>query len=398
MNDLALALRPESALPSDADAAVLVGRAWIEGEGPVPVRVTPQAVFDLSRLAPTMSGLLELDDVASAVRGHAGRRLAATAEVLANSAHDARDPSLPWLLAPCDLQAIKAAGVTFVASMLERVIEEQARGDASRAESVRQAVVAVIGENLSAVRPGSPEAAKLKDVLIAQGLWSQYLEVGIGPDAEVFTKSQPMSAVGTGAQVGLHPKSEWNNPEPEVVLAVDSRGSVKGAALGNDVNLRDFEGRSALLLGKAKDNNGSCAIGPFVRLFDARFSLDTVRQCELSMRVHGPDGFVLEGASSLARISRDPAELVAQTRGSTHQYPDGFMLFLGTMFAPTQDRLGPGQGFTHVRGDVVTVGTPSLGTLANRVDTSDRIPPWTYGTRALMRDLARRGLLDGGAP
>ncbi len=398
MNPLALALRPEAALPADADRAVLVGRAWVDGQGAVPVRVTPDAVFDLSRLAPTVSDLLELDDPASAVRGFAGRKLAATAAVLANSAYTVRDTTLPWLLAPCDLQAIKAAGVTFVASMLERVIEEQARGDPSRAEAVRAEVVAVIGDDLSAVRPGSPEAARLKEVLIARGMWSQYLEVGIGPDAEVFTKSQPMSAVGTGAEVGLHPASEWNNPEPEVVLAVDSRGRVQGAALGNDVNLRDFEGRSALLLGKAKDNNGSCAIGPFIRLFDAQFGIQAVRGCELSMRVTGAGGFVLEGSSSLGRISRDPLDLVAQARGATHQYPDGFMLFLGTMFAPTQDRHGPGQGFTHEVGDVVTVATPALGTLANRVNTSDRIPPWTYGTRALMRDLARRGLLAAAPP
>jgi len=397
MNALAAALAPGTALPADAPNAALVGRAWIDGDGAALVRIAPEGVFDLSRLAPTMSDLLELDDPASAVRAHRGRRLAATDAVLANSAWDARHPDLPWLLAPCDLQAIKAAGVTFVASMLERVIEEQARGDASRADAIRKAVVAVIGENLSAVRPGSPEAARLKQVLIDQGMWSQYLEVGIGPDAEVFTKSQPMSAVGTGAEVGLHPGSEWNNPEPEIVLAVDSRGQVKGAALGNDVNLRDFEGRSALLLGKAKDNNGSCAIGPWIRLFDAKFGMEQVRRCDLAMRVQGPDGFVLEGASSLARISRDPLELVKQTRGSTHQYPDGFMLFLGTMFAPTQDRHGPGQGFTHAVGDIVTVATPALGTLANRVNTSDRIPPWTYGARALMRDLARRGLLGPGA-
>jgi fumarylacetoacetate (FAA) hydrolase family protein len=296
-------------------------------------------------------------------------------------------------MAPCDLQAIKAAGVTFVASMLERVIEEQARGDASKAESVRKAVVAVIGDNLSAVQPGSPAAMKLKDVLIAQGMWSQYLEVGIGPDAEVFTKSQPMSAVGTGAEVGLHPGSAWNNPEPEIVLAVDSKGQVKGATLGNDVNLRDFEGRSALLLGKAKDNNGSCAIGPLLRLFDGQFGIADVRRCELSLQVRGPEGFVLDGSSSLAMISRDPLDLVAQACGANHQYPDGFVLFLGTMFAPTQDRHGPGEGFTHSVGDVVTVRTSLLGTLANRVNTSDRIPPWTYGTGALMRDLARRGLL-----
>jgi fumarylacetoacetate (FAA) hydrolase family protein len=384
-------LETSTALPRDSDRATLVGRAWIEGTGPVPVKAEGDGLFDLSGLARTSSELLELPDAAAAIRAHRGERIGTLADVLRNSAHDARDTKLPWLLAPCDLQAIKAAGVTFVASMLERVIEEQARGDASRAESVRAAVVAVIGEDLAAVKPGSPGALQLKQVLVERGMWSQYLEVGIGPDAEVFTKSQPMSAVGTGAEVGIHPKSEWNNPEPEVVLAVNSRGEVVGAALGNDVNLRDFEGRSALLLGKAKDNNGSCAIGPFIRLFDAHFGIDDVRRCELAMRVTGEkDGFVMQGASSLSKISRDPLDLVGQAIGPNHQYPDGFMLFLGTMFAPVQDRRGPGQGFTHEIGDVVTVSTPLLGTLANRVNTSDRVPPWTYGLAQLMRDLARR--------
>jgi len=386
-------LRPEAALPSDHEDAILVGRINIPGTGPTLVQVCADGVHDLSRLAPTCSELLELPDPAAVVRAHDGPRIASAQEVLANSSCDARVEDTPFLLAPCDLQAIKAAGVTFVASMLERVIEEQARGDASKAESARRAVIAVIGDNLGAIKPGSPEATRLKDILIAQGMWSQYLEVGIGPDAEVFTKSQPMSAVGTGSEVGIHPQSEWNNPEPEIVLAVNSRGQVMGAALGNDVNLRDFEGRSALLLGKAKDNNASCAIGPFIRLFDANFGIAEVRACELSMRVEGPDGFVMDGASSLAKISRDPLDLVSQAIGPNHQYPDGFMLFLGTMFAPTQDRYGPGQGFTHVVGDVVTVATPRLGTLANRVNTSDRVAPWTYGTRSLMRDLARRGLL-----
>jgi fumarylacetoacetate (FAA) hydrolase family protein len=258
---------------------------------------------------------------------------------------------------------------------------------------VRKAVVAVIGDNLASIKPGSPEAMKLKDVLIAQGVWSQYLEVGIGPDAEIFTKSQPMSAVGVGAEVGIHPGSVWNNPEPEVVLAVNSRGEAVGAALGNDVNLRDFEGRSALLLGKAKDNNASCAIGPFIRLFDDHFGIDDVRQCDLAMQVTGPEGFVMQGASSLSKISRDPLDLVSQAIGANHQYPDGFMLFMGTMFAPTQDRHGPGQGFTHVVGDVVTVSTPRLGTLVNRVNTSDQVAPWTFGIAALMRNLALRGLI-----
>jgi fumarylacetoacetate (FAA) hydrolase family protein len=274
--------------------------------------------------------------------------------------------------------------------LLERVIEEQARGDPSKAEAVRKAIVAVIGEDLAGVRPGSPEAARLKEVLIKQGAWSQYLEVGIGPDAEIFTKAQPMSSVGIGAEIGIHPKSEWNNPEPEIVLAVNGRGRCVGATLGNDVNLRDFEGRSALLLGKAKDNNASSAIGPFVRLFDDGFTVDDVRACELSMRVEGLDGFALTGSSSMAMISRDPLELVGQAIGANHQYPDGFMLYLGTMFAPTQDRLAPGQGFTHVIGDIVTVATPRLGALVNRVNRSDRIEPWTFGVRALMQSLARR--------
>ncbi|HET8745047.1 MAG TPA: fumarylacetoacetate hydrolase family protein [Ramlibacter sp.] len=383
----------KATLPADAQQATLVGRVWIEGQGAVLVRADDQALYDLSQLAPTCSALLELPDPAAAVRAHPAPRIASLHDVLANSSADARVDEAPWLLAPCDLQAIKASGVTFVASMLERVIEEQARGNPALAESVRKEVVAVIGDDLSKVRPGSPEAMRLKEVLVARKLWSQYLEVGIGPDAEIFTKSQPMSAVGTGAEIGIHPKSEWNNPEPEIVLVVNSRGETVGATLGNDVNLRDFEGRSALLLGKAKDNNASCAIGPFIRLFDAQFGIDEVRQAELAMQVIGPEGFRLAGSSNISMISRDPLDLVEHAIGPNHQYPDGLVLFIGTMFAPTQDRHGPGLGFTHVVGDLVAITTPALGTLVNRVNTSDRIEPWRYGAGALMRDLARRGLL-----
>ena len=384
-----------ASMPEDLDRAVLVGRVWIPAlEAPVLVRVRRDGVYDISAIAATASALFDLDDPLGALRdGKIGPRLASLEKTLANSTWDAYDAVASRFLAPCDLQAIKASGVTFVSSLLERVIEEQARGDPSKAEAVRKAIVAVIGENLAAVRPGSPESAQLKDVLVRQGAWSQYLEVGIGPDAEIFTKAQPMSAVGTGAEIGIHPKSEWNNPEPEIVLAVNSRGRCVGATLGNDVNLRDIEGRSALLLGKAKDNNSSCAIGPFVRLFDEHFTIDDVRGCELAMRVDGPEGFSLEGHSSMAMISRDPLDLIGQAIGANHQYPDGLMLFLGTLFAPTQDRLGPGQGFTHVIGDIVTVSTPRLGALVNRVNRSDRIAPWTFGTRALMQSLARRGLL-----
>lgn len=386
-----------STMPLDRSQALLIGRLWVPETGPVLVALSDDHALDLSGLAPTCSALLELPHVHRQVRewlvsGQA-RPIARITDALSNSDETLRQPNQPWFMAPCDLQAVKAAGVTFVASMLERVIEEQARGDASRAEAVRQAVVAVIGDNLRSVKPGSAESARLKEVLLAQGMWSQYLEVGIGPDAEIFTKAQPMSAVGTGARVGLHPGSQWNNPEPEIVLAVNARGEVVGATLGNDVNLRDFEGRSALLLGKAKDNNASCAIGPFIRLFDEHFGIEDVRQCELSLTVQGPEGFVMQGSSSLSQISRDPLDLVQQAMSPCHQYPDGMVLFLGTMFAPTQDRHGPGQGFTHVVGDRVTVSTPLLGALVNQVTTSDQAPAWTYGVGALMRDLGRRGLL-----
>ena len=387
-------LQPSQILPNDAARALLVGRVWVAGRGAVLARITPDHVFDLSALATTSAQLLELLDVAHHVAHHAGERLGTTADILANSGQNQRLAATPYFLAPCDLQAIKAAGVTFVSSMLERVIEEQCKGDPSKADAVRQAVSAVIGDNLAKVVPGSPEAAQLKAVLIAQKMWSQYLEVGIGPDAEIFTKAQPMSAVGVGAEIGIHPKSHWNNPEPEIVLAVNSRGEIVGASLGNDVNLRDFEGRSALLLSKAKDNNASAAIGPFIRLFDAHFSLATVSQCELTVKVQGPDGFAMQGGSNIGQISRTPQDLASQALNANHQYPDGMMLYLGTMFAPTQDRPMPGrasgEGFTHVLGDIVSVSTPELGCLVNRVNTSDKIAPWTYGVLALMQDLAKR--------
>ncbi len=393
-----LDLSTSSSLPRDAGRATLVGRLWHPGVGPVLVAVHEGGLHDLSKLAPTMSDLLEgntppAEAVRAALKSKSAPRIAALDEALANSDEAARDTGKPWLLAPCDLQAIKASGVTFVASLLERVIEEQARGDASKAEATRAAIGSVLGDNLADIVPGSPEAMKVKQVLIAQGAWSQYLEVGIGPDAEIFTKAPVLSAVGTGADVGIHPGSAWNNPEPEVVLAVNSRGETLGAALGNDVNLRDFEGRSALLLGKAKDNNASCAIGPFIRLFDEHFGIADVRRITVELEVTGPEGFTLEGSSSLSKISRDPLDLVAQTIGANHAYPDGFMLFLGTMFAPTQDRHGPGQGFTHVVGDRVRIAAPELGALVNRVMHSDKAPMWTFGISALMRNLAARGLL-----
>jgi fumarylacetoacetate (FAA) hydrolase family protein len=303
------------------------------------------------------------------------------------------DTERPCLLAPIDFQAVKACGVTFARSMVERVIDERTAGDPERAEAIRARIGDLIGGSLANIEAGSPRAAEVKAALQAEGLWSQYLEVGIGPDAEVFTKAPVLSSVGHGAEVGLNPISAWNNPEPEVVLAVDSRGNIRGATLGNDVNLRDVEGRSALLLGKAKDNNASCAIGPFIRLFDEGFALADIEAATITLKVRGVDGFTLEGHSDMAEISRSPAELVRQTLNENHQYPDGFVLFLGTMFAPREDRAEPGSGFTHKPGDVVEIATPLLGALSNTVTTSDKARPWTYGLRRAMRDLARRGLL-----
>ncbi len=382
-------------LPEDAFRAELIGRVWSpEAEGPVLVRVQGDSLHDLSSIAATCSQLLNLEDPVNAIRSHGLLpRLASLADVLDNSALNGRDESAPWLLAPCDLQAIKASGVTFAASLLERVIEEQARGDPGRADGLRASMLAVVGNTLLDVQPGSAKALGLKEMLIEMGVWSQYLEVGIGPDPEIFTKCPPMAAVGSGSEVGIHPRSEWNNPEPEIVLAVNRKGRVAGAVLGNDVNLRDFEGRSALLLGKAKDNNASCAIGAFIRLFDEHFGIDDVRKCDVALEIHGPDGFTFTGRSSMSQISREPLDLVAHAIGPHHQYPDGLMLFLGTMFAPTVDRLAPGKGFTHMIGDVVTVATPTLGALVNRVNHTDKVAPWTFGVGALMTNLARRGLI-----
>jgi len=381
-------------LDSAAAGGLFVGRAWNPGvQGPSVVVVRDGQVVDItSKAVPTLSALLEQADAAAVARSAQGPVLG-TLEEIAASGIGTPDLSRVHLLAPADLQAIKACGVTFAQSMIERVIEEKAAGNPDRAAAIRERVSTLIGGSLNNLKAGSPEAAKVKQALIEEGMWSQYLEVGIGPDAEVFTKSPVLSSVGWGADVGLHPISTWNNPEPEIVLAVNSRGDIKGATLGNDVNLRDVEGRSALLLGKAKDNNASCSIGPFIRLFDETFGLDDVRSAELDLKVTGTDGFVLHGKSSMSKISRDPTDLVKQTCGAHHQYPDGFMLFLGTLFAPTQDRDAPNQGFTHKVGDVVEISSAGLGSLVNTVRLSTECPPWSFGITALMASLARRNLL-----
>lgn len=384
-------LSVESVLPEDAPSALLVARVHEpEWDGPCVSAVRGGRAVDLTAYAPTVSDLLERDDVEHLVRDAEGGRSWPLDELLAATAAGRRD--LPHLLAPVDLQVIKAAGVTFAESLMERVIEERTGGDPALAARARERLGSSVGA-VTEVRPGSPEAAKAKEILLADGLWSQYLEVGIGPDPEVFTKAPVLSAVGAGARIGVLASSVWSNPEPEAVLAVDSRGRVRGALLGNDVNLRDIEGRSALLLPRAKDNNASCALGPFLRLFDDGFGLDDVRELEIALEVTGADGFVLHGRSSMGRISRDVLDLVAAVHGSHHQHPDGFVLFTGTLFAPTQDRGTPGEGFTHHEGDVVRISSPSLGSLVNTVTTSEAAPPWEYGLRRLMRSLSGRGVL-----
>ncbi|MDQ8757148.1 fumarylacetoacetate hydrolase family protein [Sphingosinicella sp. LHD-64] len=377
-----------SILPADAERALLAGRLDL-GAGPTPVLLRKGAVEDMSRHAPTVADLAERTDL-DAIRGD---RLFGVEELIAHLA--APRSESPVLLSPIDIQVVKAAGVTFARSAIERVIEERARGDASAAADIRGRIEGRIGGEIRAVVPGSPEAARLKAALIEDGLWSQYLEVAIGPDAEIFTKAPVLSTVGWGAEIGVRSDSDWNNPEPEVVLIVDSAGRPAGATLGNDVNLRDFEGRSALLLGKAKDNNASCALGPFIRLFDDEFTLDDVRAAEVQLEIRGTDGYLLRGVSSMREISRSPEELVRQAM-SEHDYPDGFVLFLGTLFAPVQDRDEPGRGFTHKRGDVVRISSPKLGSLVNRVTTSKAAPPWRLGIRGLIANLAGRGLIGGG--
>ncbi len=377
----------DEALPVDHADAVLVGRARIPGRGDRVVTVREGLVHDLGDALLTTVDLFEADDPVGLLRGLDGPALGSVEELLAATA--AGDPQRPRLLAPIDLQVVKAAGVTFPVSMLERVIEERAGGDPTRAAAVRDEIVASLGgTRVDDLVPGSPEAARLKQYLLDRGLWSQYWEVGIGPDAEIFTKAPVLGAMGTAVDVGVLSTSSWNNPEPEVVLVVDSRGRIVGATLGNDVNLRDVEGRSALLLPKAKDNNASASLGPFVRLFDDRFALDDVRAAVVTLEVDGPDGFHLADTVPLARISRDPADLVAQAIGPQHQYPDGFVLYLGTLFAPTVDRAEPGMGFTHLVGDIVRISAPRLGTLVNRVGHSEQLPPWESGIRALIAQIA----------
>lgn len=387
---------PSACLPDDLDRAVLIGRVWRPApvNGPSVVCVCGGQVIDITHIAPTTADLFERAEALDIVRHAEGESLGLVEDIV-RASFDPKSTSVK-LLAPCDVQAVKACGVTFAVSLLERVIEEQAGGDASKAKEVRETINTLIGADLSKIVPGSESAEKLKAELERRGAWSQYMEVGIGPDAEVFSKSQPMSSVGLGADIGLYRTSIWNNPEPEIVLAVNSAGKIVGATLGNDVNLRDIEGRSALLLGKAKDNNGSCAIGPFIRLFDGEFTLDSVRRASVSLRIEGADdGFTLDGISHMSEISRDPADLVEQTIGAHHQYPDGLMLFLGTMFSPIKDRDTPGGGFTHHMGDAVTISAPALGALVNNVRRSEEITPWTFGVRALYKNLAERGISLG---
>lgn len=393
------ALTPDTVLPEDGYRGMLIGRVWLPGTngtpaGPSVVVVAQHGVYDITSAYPTSSDLMNTKKPTIAAANADGAvRIGSPEEILLNSSPDKRDPEKPYFLAPIDLQSIKACGVTFIDSLLERLIEEIAKGDSSAADQIRETIGKEIGSDLSGVRPGSKEAQRLTKSLKARDLWSPYLEVGIGPDAEVFTKAQPMSAVGLGAEIGILEGSTWNNPEPEAVVIVNSQGELVGATLGNDVNLRDMEGRSALLLNRAKDNNASCAIGPFIRLFDDTFSLSDLKKVEIELVVEGDDEFSLVGNSNIGMISRDLEDLVGQTINENHQYPDGLALMSGTMFAPTKDRGEPGKGFTHHLGDAVMIFSPPLGALVNRVNLCNKIPNWEFGTSALLRNLSARGLM-----
>ncbi len=387
-----------NSFPEQCNEGTWVGRVWLPAKlasngiaGPRIISVSKGQVYDLSAVYLTMADLFADSDKCNTIKNNQSQVISSLNDLLSaslfNQYNDIEQNEQIVLLAPNDIQATKACGVTFTKSLLERVIEEQARGDAAKATEIRTNILNVIGDNLSDLVPGSEQAQQLKEELINQGIWSQYLEVGIGPDAEVFSKAQPLSSVTSGAQIGVRRQSIWNNPEPEIVLAVDSRGEIIGATLGNDVNLRDYEGRSALLLGKAKDNNGASAIGPFIRLFDDSFSLVDVEQCEVSLTITGTDGFVTSGKNLMSEISRSPQNLVDQTLNNEHQYPDGMMLFVGTMFAPTDDRKKDGNGFTHLPGDRVEISTEKLGTLINWVNYCDAIPPWNYGVHKFIQYL-----------
>lgn len=385
-------LAPERALPTDHSQATLLGRVWRpDVAGPSVVSIRSGLVYDISGHAPTITDVINADDPVDIVDG--GEPLGEVGDILTNSAHTRRESHKPWLLAPVDLQPVKASGVTFAASLLERVIEEQAGGDRTRADQIRQEVTEIIGSDLAEIEPGSESALRLKERLIERGIWSQYLEVGIGPDPEVFTKASPMASVGTGAEVGILEASQWNNPEPELAVYASATSRIVGVSLANDVNLRDIEGRSALLLGKAKDNNAASAVGPFLRLFDDDFTIDDARAAVIDLEVTGDDGFEMSGSSSIDQISRDLTALIEATIGDHHPYPDGVVLLSGTMFAPIEDRDEPGEGFTHHLGDVVSISSPRLGTLVNQVNHAHKAAPWDFGLRDLLQNLHERGLL-----
>jgi len=494
----------ENTLPKDWKEGTFVGRVWrADVNGPSVVKLDNEGyLVDITTSFPTVSALCEQENPAEAVKAVTGERIGKLSDILATTARHTKKDDKPYLLSPIDLHAVKAAGVTFAESLVERVVEKMAGGDRDKALGIRIGVLSDIAtilkkdgalqtlavlrqrydalqgqaDNGEALRtlgvevaqlrsesinfketpPGSKPALQIRDLLIMKfaafkideavhkyanddpaaaelvraqltrrfkqvtdavnsgkeegfsdatlkeirdflsglgtGAGKSYIEVGLGPKAEIFTKAQPMSSVGHGADAGYLEESKWNNPEPEVVLVTNSRKEIVGAALGNDVNHRDIEGMSELLLGECKDQNASCAVGPFIRLIDkTSFKQEDIDTMKVEVHVKGTDGFELYSDSSMEKISRKPEELVNQMF-KQHQYPDGAVLFCGTMFSPVKDRDEPTKGFTHKVGDHVTIRSDKLGSLTNRMDYTQNVEPWIYGVGKLMQNLAERGV------
>jgi len=378
-------------LPSDGYAGTLVGRALFPGvfPGPCVVAIREDGVHNISGTVPTMAQLLNAPNPLATLQ-RALRNcvyLGPLESLLENSTPSTHDPLKPYLLTPIDLQAVKAVGLTFVNGLLQRFADDN--GGAATVAKMEKAAGVALGKIL----PGSEEAARLRTALMEDGLWNDTLEVGFGPDVELFTKAQPLSAVGTGAEIAVLPTSKQTFAEPEVVLMLNADGKICGATLGCDMTARDVEARSLLLLGRAKDQNATCAVGPFIRLFDQTFSLPNVQGMNLTYAFEGADDAVFTDTGSMDQIGRGLITLARQVVNEHHGYPDGVALFTGCMFKAPSSRGASDTPFTHQVGDVVIIKASPLGTLINRVNTTDKVRPWSFGMSDLMANLANRQLL-----